>query len=71
MVLRMKDLNEKRKKKFVGFTEKFDFFFWGGGGGGSQKTNIEWGDYLKRGGLGQFADLRGEGGLARERGWCF
>ena len=70
MVLRMKDLNEKRKKKFVGFTEKFDFLG-GGVGGGFTKNQYRVGDYLKRGGLGQFADLRGEGGLARERGWCF
>ena len=31
--------------------------------GGSRKTNIEGGLPKKRGGLGQFADLRG--------GWCF
>ena len=61
----------KNEKKNLWGSLKNSTFFGGGGGGGSQKTNIEWGDYLKRGGLGQFADLRGEGGLARERGWCF
>ena len=37
---------------------------------GSRKTNIE-GGLPKKEGLGQFAALRGEGGLARKRGWCF
>ena len=44
---------------------------WGGGGGVSRKTNIKW-EIAKKGGLGQFVDLRGRGGgLARKRGWCF
>ena len=37
-------------------------------GRGSRKTNIE-GGLPKKGGLGQFVDLRGT--LARKRGWCF
>ena len=37
----------------------------GWGGGGLQKNNILWGIALK-GGLGQFADLRG--GTSQERG---
>ena len=54
-----------------------NFNFWGGSlknptfmGRGSRKTNIE-GRLPKKGGLGQFADLRGGGGLARKRGWFF
>ena len=34
------------------------------------KNQYRGADCLKRGGLGQFADLRG-GGLARKREWCF
>ena len=39
------------------------------GGRGSQKTNI-WGNWLKRG-LGEFANLRGGGGVAEEGGGVF
>ena len=38
----------------------------GGGGGCLQKTKIDGGDYLKRGGLGQFAYLREEAWQERE-----
>ena len=53
-----------------------NFNFWGGSlknptfmGRGSRKTNLE-GKLSKKGGLGQFADLRG-GDLARKRGRFF
>ena len=36
---------------------------------GLRKTNVE-GGLPKKGGLGQFVDLRGRG-LARKRRWCF
>ena len=36
-------------------------------GGCLQQNNIEGGDYLKRGGLGLFADLRLWGGTRQER----
>ena len=41
--------------------------FRGARGGSSQKINIE-GGLLKKGGLGQFANLKGGGGLTRKRG---
>ena len=51
--------------------------FRGARGGSSQKINIE-GGLLKKGGLGQFANLKGVGGRGRgggadkkEGGWCF
>ena len=48
----------------MGSTEKSDF----SGGGCLQKTNIEGGDYLKGGELGQFADLRGRGAWQEREG---
>ena len=45
---------------FLGFTEKSDFQW--RGGEGSRKGNVQWGIAEKRGGLGQFVDLRKEGG---------
>ena len=50
--------NFRKTLIFLWFTEKSDFKGGGGGGGGSQKKNIE-GGLPKRGGLGQFSDLRG------------
>ena len=47
---------------FWGFTEKSNFRV----GGGFTNTQYRGEDCLKKGGLGQFADLRG--GLARKRG---
>ena len=58
MGLRMENFN------ILGFHWKIQLL-----GGSSQKTNIEGVVGLpKKGGLGQFADLRD---LARKRGWCF
>ena len=48
--------------------------FRGARGGSSQKINIE-GGLLKKGGRGQFANLKGVGGRGgadkKEGGWCF
>ena len=67
MVLRMKDLNEKRKKKFVGFTEKFDFF----GGGGFTKNQYRVGGLPKKGGPWTVCRFKGEGGLGKREGVVF
>ena len=52
------------------------FVYYGGGSlknlifrVGSQKKQYSRGDFLKKAGLEQFADLRG--GLAKQMGWCF
>ena len=45
--------------------------FFRGGWGCLQKTNIEGGDYLKRGDLDSLQIQGGGGGLARKRGECF
>ena len=50
----------------------FRFLGGGGGGAGSRKNQYKGGIASKVGEeLGHFADLRGGGGLARKRGWCF
>ena len=51
-----------------GFTEKYDFQGGRGGGVDSQKSNIQ-GELPKKGGLGQFSDLRGA--WQKSGGWCF
>ena len=70
MVLRMKDLNEKRKKKFVGFTEKFDFFL-GGGEGGFTKNQYRVGGLPKKGGPWTVCRFKGGGGLGKREGVVF
>ena len=57
MVLRMKNFN------ILGVHWKIQLL------GGSQETNIEGGDCIKRGELGQLADLRG--GLGKKEGVVF
>ena len=80
MVLKMKNWN------ILGGSLK-NPIFWGGsqktiiGGslknpifrGGGHKKPIYREELPKKGGLGQFANLRGVGGegLAKKRGWCF
>ena len=54
---------------FLGFTEKSDFQ--GRGGEGSRKGNVQWGTAEKRGGLGQFVDLRKEGDQEERGGDVF
>ena len=51
----------------MGFTEKSNF---SGGGGGVNEKPIKRGELPKKGGLGQFADLRG-GGLGKKEGVVF
>ena len=58
MVLRIKNCN------ILGVHWKIQLF-----GDSSQKINIESGDSLKKGGLGQFVNLRGA--LAKKMEWCF
>ena len=59
MVLRLKNFN------FLGGSLKNPTFR-----GGSQKTNIE-GGLPKKGGFGQFVDLREGGGLGKKEGIVF
>ena len=56
----------KKLKFVINKTEKSNFKVGGEGGGGSQKTNIKEGFPNKRG-LGQFVDLREEGGWTKKK----
>ena len=69
MVLRMKDLNEKRKKNLWGSLKNSTFL--GGGKGGFTKNQYRVGGLPKKGGPWTVCRFKGGGGLGKREGVVF